>query len=602
MKYTTKCEGFDARAKQLKADHERDIAVRKEVIRQQSAAEFRAQWRAAKDHDTAAEMRDGGIPAAVNSSNSILTEEAKVSQTRPFSRKAWVDRQARRKKEESAVDVNNRLSGETSSPQKLLAVRRDHVRSVIHLALSDARFNAFVAIDSLEGLLAVIAEAFESSEMNTLVKGMRSEISTVATMHTTDSSSSATTKNVKAMNKRHDSGNLPWPSSFKQTGGCLDQTAEQQDMTTSASSSADHGRGRQVSNSGAGLCLSLGALPAILGCLHQHTGHVQIEGLAMKLLQIFSVDPITTNAIKGNADVAAVCAARICLPEKFRSGGIPAASADPKGVSDIAEQACTVFGGDDDVHVTDSDGGGGNNRRADVSGTEDELCTGARETLEETTTSTYSALAKTSRSKTSRSSQRTSQSVVSAAKVFSTAGVTEKHGNTQGRLFTNPIVADESCYSEEATGSVRPGIHVHASSARRMGTLIEENVGTSVDVPVMSASVAVAMFVLSVAIQDSPKCQRLVLRERGLASVLGWLRGDRCSQQGTGILRLDDPRATESCLRILQELTRNGEERQRVMNGGGVEVALSAMKKFRYRSHLEDCLRKTTHCFLALGY
>lgn len=581
--------------RQREADHERDIAARTEVIRQQSAAEFRTQWRAVIDHGPTAEVRDGGIPVAVNISNSDLTGGTEASSTRPFLRKAWVDRQARRNRGEPAVDANNRPFGRASSLQNLLVVRRDHVRSVIHLALSDARVNAFVAIDSLEGLLAVAAEGPESSEENTLSKRTQSEISTVATMRNTDSSSSTATENVKTMNKRHGGRNGPSPSSFQRSSGCSDQTAELHDINPSAFSSADPGHGRQMSNSGASLCVSLGALPAILGCLHQHAGHVQIEALAMKLLRIFSANPTTTIAVKGNVDVAAACAARIRLPAKLHISGFPAASDDLKNGSDITEQARMALGSYNDTHVTDREGGNGGNCSTEVSGTVDDLRTDAGETLEETTTSACSVLARTSQSKASRSSRKTSESVVSAAKVIATVGIDEEHGNIQGRSFTNPIVADESHSSEDGTGSVRAGVSVHASSATRMGTAIKEKVGSSADVHVMSAPVAAAMFVLSVAIQDSPNCQRLVLRERGLVSVLGWLLGGGGSQRDTGILRLDDPRATESCLRILQQLAKNGEEWKRVMNGGGVEVALSAMEKFRYRRHLQDRLWGTAH-------
>lgn len=86
------------------------------------------------------------------------------------------------------------------------------------------------------------------------------------------------------------------------------------------------------------------------------------------------------------------------------------------------------------------------------------------------------------------------------------------------------------------------------------------------------------LFVLSVAIQGSRDCQNLVLRERGMEAMLGALKWatDTTTNVGDG-----GARRTETCLRVLENLGEGEQGRRRLIRGGTVESAVSAIESFR---------------------
>lgn len=556
--------------------------------RKEIAAVFREQWGEGKKREPAVEMRGDKMPTTVSTSDRYTMQdppfffENRLPPARPFLRKKWLDRQARRDGAAIMADTGSLLSaGEKSATSFLrnrLVVRRDHVRSVVKLALSEARVNAFVAINSLEGLLAVATEGPDfgsgKSERETNCEGF--SVGAVKAGSTLSEARDIPCF-VKAFNSRHNNKADPSLSTLEPNFSDSNPPIEFQDKATSSVRAARFELNQQ-SVSGACLCINLGALPAIIGCLNQHPGHPQIESLAIKLFQIFALDPTTSGAIRGNINVAVVCVARLCSP--CFSGGVAKACFDIKGGSISTEQAVTLLNGSSNAHIIDGGETETDGQTAEVSGTEN---TDRSPTLAMVSMPENSQEA-TSKSKASGLHEQSVESVASVARVVATAGVAGQRRDRQYELSMVPNVS--LVHSTGSTEASKPGTQV-LPELRELG---HQTTGTTI-VPSplnkmgnqdVSSAAATIMFVLSIVLQDSSGCQLLVLRKGGLAAVLNCLQGS--SERG---IASDDPRLTESCLRVLQQLTQDGEDQMRAVKRGGIKATLLAMDKFRYTEGLK---------------
>ena len=83
-------------------------------------------------------------------------------------------------------------------------------------------------------------------------------------------------------------------------------------------------------------------------------------------------------------------------------------------------------------------------------------------------------------------------------------------------------------------------------------------------------------FVLSVAVQGSRDCQHLVLRQGGMTAMLGALKWTETTKDDG-----DGARRAETCLRVLENLGESEPGRRRLIRGGTVESAVSAIGSFR---------------------
>lgn len=501
----------------------------------------------------------------------------------------------------------------TEASRSRLVVHREHVRSVVKLALSEANTNAFVAINALEGLLKVmIDEEKETKEdagmppranpSNCLLDGGGDE-----TVHWPLSSDRAISlRRAGSPEKSPEKvAEMSLASGENHSRGPLTDRRRRRTPTQDASippvkgtvnvaytysaggSSGGRGRGGL---SGAALCASLGALPAVLGCLREHDGHSKIEPLGMSLLQIFAGDSTTRSEIRGNVDVAALCAARM---RRVTAAGAAGTSISTVLVS--AGLGRLAMPGDDSTSTEHQDI---NETKTDLTAMTVGTNYNCRDTEPLTPDKVSSgsgyvqppALSTGSTSIKARSSVSSAQNETPGVPIDARRGVGKSlnlhveerkndhltmidavSGEEDGRMPTRRTTANKDCNG--ASTSVRakkPAPSAATTPASTIGTSAGSVAAKSAVVPVPPL-----MFVLSVALHDSPGCQRLVLQAGGIADVLGVLRGIAG--------RDDDPRLTESCLRILERLAGfRYDGRTQTMNAGGVEAALRSIGRFRW--------------------
>ena len=91
------------------------------------------------------------------------------------------------------------------------------------------------------------------------------------------------------------------------------------------------------------------------------------------------------------------------------------------------------------------------------------------------------------------------------------------------------------------------------------------------------------LLVLSVAVRGSRLCQNLVLRQGGMAAMMDSLKraGEEITNATGGGGDGDGGRRAETCLRVLETLGDGERGRRRLIEGGVVERAFSAIGTFR---------------------
>ena len=557
--FTTHCPGFDARMQQRQAEHERDSAEKLNRARQAAADRFRSDWESARESsqsyssDPASNCGNQPQGKEKHRANSdALGLGHQLKRQRPFLRQQWLHRlqQQRRASGEAsactgaasavAADLKS-LQSSLKNSQPSSRVRKDHVKSVVHLVSSEARANAFVVISSLEGLLSVATERGTG------------------------------------------------PKSLGKTSSLGDD----------ARLNVAHAGGSSRGETGAALCVRLGALPAVLGCLDEHAGHRHIEPLAARLLRVFASDRATEGAIKGNARVAAACASRM-----FPTAEPPAA----RGVCDSSVGG-TVSGASrspsDGTRARDKApggaGSGGCGEHAEDGRSSEALSRtekAAAKSLRLDGPLVETACGCGSAASTEVVGGRTSDSLLSepAPLAVSTASLEHAPTATSASATSTPALSSmsgptttpfnkASTPAEEATAIPGPEESREESSSAVTGQ------GHPARLHWLPATDLV--LVLAVAVRDSPECQRLVTRSGGIAAMLAAIRrristptkmcGACASEQSAGADETigDGARLVEACLTVTERLGRPGHARRRLVKEGSVETAISTIEKFR---------------------
>ncbi|CAN0001415.1 unnamed protein product [Ectocarpus sp. 6 AP-2014] len=455
-------------------------------------------------------------------------------------------------------------------PSALTRVGREHVRSVVQLALSEARVNAFVVISSLEGLLSVAAERIgregsvgtPSSLRDVSQAGGRSEGGDKAN-HTGESSQDSAANLGGRATKlypgpgRNDSGS---------ENGSLRRAHRGHPTTSSSTNGSNAGRGE----SGAALCVRLEAVPAVLGCLEEHAGHKKIEPLAVRLLWVFASEVTAAAAIRGNPAVAAACAARMTP-----SAALPAACAVNDNTANTSTASFLSTGQAlDGGGVGDDPGYDGRKGSA-----------GSRKPLGKATSTSEASAEKVDSNGTSAMKPLD----LGGPETGSTAG--DGHGSSL--TVPAPSSMAKPCLSsktrlEEREEDASPERQSRDRAMSSAASARKRSPGSQMNVPTTDL-----VFVLSVAVQDSPVCQRLVLKAGGVAAMSATLQHlvSRVKQEGGsrwdgGAEDCSDryARLAETCLRVMEYLGCVERGRRRLVRGGSVEIAISTIRCFRCHS------------------
>lgn len=591
--FTTHCLDFDARIRQREAEHQRISAERLNGARRPVAERFRADWERTWNA-VSPSYPLGGVGCGGSRSSTSSGGGHQSTRKRPFVRQKWLERRRHQTAEniesDHRDDSSAALSPSTTTstpasahaptfasgqedthtlPSALTRVGREHVRSVVQLALSEARVNAFVVIGSLEGLLSVATERLvqegsvgtPTSLRDISQAGGRSEGGD-QTNRTGESSQDSAAKPGGRATKlyhglaRNDSGSAD---------GSLRRAQSGKPTTPSSTTGSSAGRGE----SGATLCVRLGAVPAVLGCLEEHAGHKKIEPLSVRLLWVFASEVAAAAAIRGNTAVAAACAARMTP-----SAALPAACGvgDNGGTANTSTESFQSTGqASDGGEVGDDPDYDGRKGSADSRKTPGDA------------TSTTEASANTF---DSNGTSAVDPPDLCGPKTGSAAG--DGHGPS----FAVPAL------STMAQLPPCPSINTRdEEEGSRPERLIQERIMSSTALtrkslprPRMQVPTTDLVFVLSVAVQDSPDCQHLVLKAGGVAAMSttlqhlvsrvkieagsGWdgSAGD-CSNKYA--------RLAETCLRVMESLGRVERGRRRLVRGGSVEIAISTIRYFR---------------------
>lgn len=281
---------------QREVAYRRELTDRKNRVRKRAAEKLRTRW---EHHQQAPEAHFGNVAAP-----SLAGEDpvgAVGRRPRPFLRQKWLDSLAKESRASSGALIANAADASSdkvkggfaeSQREKGSAVQRDHVRSVVQLALSEAKVNAFIVMSSLEGLLAVATEGLKGIEPSGILDNGAVGGSAIT----------------------NDEGSRNLPSLAGSNLSAPNNVNTRLNATSSGSRAHRSKRKKKEvgeSCSGAALCVKLGALPAVVGCLNEHVGHKVVEPLAMKLLYLFATDSTTREFVRGNAEIAAVCVARM---------------------------------------------------------------------------------------------------------------------------------------------------------------------------------------------------------------------------------------------------------------------------------------------------
>lgn len=590
--FATHCAGFDARTRQREADFMRETAERQDRKRKEIAADFRARWKTeAGTRSSQREDGDESLTADVASPKRRPADEDFLPSTsRPFVRRKWMERIARMQGIAFNAAANTKpgssVGGKSASSflRNQSVVRREHVRAVVKLALSAARVNAFVAINSLEGLLSVAKEGLDVSAVTIHNDNDSLTVRSAGSLNASSRfSEAAGVQSSEPSNTRHLRKKDTLESSLEAIESCeLSRSGPKtrpilqsspgkdghlprkavgvSDGAASAFQSSTSGLERQT-ESGSSLCVSLGALPAILGCLIQHTGHAEIDALGMELLRIFALDSMTTHVISGHTGIAAICAARLSSAPQLCSTTPPTLSAVSKYLHSCPGSTgqAEVVDGAESINVC--------SRPDTPVVSHDDCVPDSSATLSDVphNSSTSGTNATAAPSFPVRKKIIYADAAVASQQVDK--GNTSRSRCSRISCFTTcDVVVSESsqgehCYAKKPACAASLG-------ANERNTLAASGMSEAIANPLM--------LVLSVNLRDSPDCQRLVLQRGGVVAALNYLNRNR----GENVVDSDDPRLTESCLRVLEQLARVGDGRRRVMTNGGVDAALFAVDRF----------------------
>lgn len=223
---------------------------------------------------------------------------------RPFLRRKWLDRS------NFAMDVGGipgpflDSSVASRSGGKPPVIRREHVRSIVQLVLSEARLNVLTVLSALNGLIEVAAAEHGNGALTT-----SAECTSDAGFNLSGEVGGGEHQNASIsadlVQRQCNGTTRRLPQGFHASKGYHGES-----LATSTVDGSDNSSGGE-SCSGAALCVKLGALPAVIECLNAHAGDRRVEPLGIKLLCIFASDDSAREAIAGNPDVAKTCIARI---------------------------------------------------------------------------------------------------------------------------------------------------------------------------------------------------------------------------------------------------------------------------------------------------
>lgn len=651
--FTTHCPDFVARTEQREADHRRDSAEQLNRARQRAADTFRTKWESRRNPGRSS-PNDGASCCGTdrqqhNTENLHLAKGTNTGVTRrpkphrPFLRPRWL--QFLRQSAANAAAASTATGHVTSSPgapsvstetpaagpravKKSTAstqVRKDHVRSVIHLALSEARINAFVVISCLEGLLSVATDGMRpalkqlsrnavdthANDDYSTGAGCKDETCTNTSTHRITGSCRADRSPRHASSGCSDSApgvaHAETNEAFQSEGGSDAATAVAIDSAAGAS------RGE----SGAALCVRLGALPAVLGCLNEHVGHKQIEPLAVRLLSVFASDRATSSAIRGNAAVVAACTSRM-----FPAAAVPAAGEDPSGAglgddaSGPSSSSSKNTRGADEIQA----GGGSRKRGGRAAGDGQSLerppiptqdlyrkHLGDHDGMVETSAGEGLAAAAATNDGTSASFAASSVSIPGSFSV-SRGGASKRNASTSATTPAskqNKTATDRPSSRTAAPSS--PASADRPAAASSSAEELSRNPRGRIPSSESSTPAATAngwchirlpptdlIFVLSEAVRDSPVCQRLVVENGGIIAMLAILRGQtsggaECGGSsgcgGTASANYGGDgggaRLAEVCLRVMGCLGQPERGRRRLVREGAVETAFAIIGRFR---------------------
>ncbi|CAM9876573.1 unnamed protein product [Ectocarpus sp. 12 AP-2014] len=459
-------------------------------------------------------------------------------------------------------------------PSALARVGREHVRSVVELALSEARVNAFVVISSLEGLLSVATERL----------GREGSVGTPNSLHDVSQAggrSEGGDKKKRTGESSQDSAaklggrsTKLYPGPGRDDSGSKDGSLRREQRghptTPSSTKGSSHGRGE----SGAALCVRLGAVPAVLGCLEEHAGHKKIEPLAVRLLWVFASEVTAAAAIRGNPVVAAACAARMTP-----SAALPAACAvdDNGGTANTSTPSFLSTG--QASHGREVGDDPGYDRRKGSAG--------RRKTLGNATSTMEASAEKVDSNGTSA----VKPPDLGGPETGSTAG--DDHGSSLAVPAPSTMAKLPACLSsntrfEEEDKYASPKRHGRDRAMSSAASSRKRPPGPQMKVPTTDL-----VFVLSVAVQDSPECQRLILKAGGVAAMSTTLQHLVSRVKPKAGSRWDGSaedcsdryaRLAETCLRVMEYLGRVEQGRRRLERGGSVEIAISTICCFRCHS------------------
>lgn len=456
------------------------------------------------------------------------------------------------------AEGSSSIFGESSgSKVERLVVRRDHVRSVVNLAMSEARVNAFVVISALEGLVSVATGRMGERAPTARAAGMSS--------NTGDS-------------VREDSVSLERTSIKRSSVGASSQ--EKAIDPYSSVQGSELASFESILNcskddcSGAALCVDLGALPAVIGCLNEHAGHLEIETLGLRLLRIFATDSATRKVISGNGDVTAVCVERMA-PSYLSGGDVSLADSGQRCCGSYTEkprQECAKSGRP--THTISvcnaSPLGTGFDCKIDAGDPCTDIVSADQTRGAVAAPPCPSAASFPAQLPTSTLTQSPSARGVPEEQ----RGCTNTDDDRTIRLAVDLKIGGDDAVprstSTRDTGYKRrigsDGTSVGAATSGGEGVLAKT---TPIFVPPPVDVIAV----LSAALEGSPDCQNVVLKQGGIEAMLTTVHQARTDA-------IDDVLRTETCIRILELLGTRKQGRQRLVEEGCVNKAFSAIKRF----------------------
>lgn len=566
-------------------EHQRDLAAHLSRARRKTAAQFRVHWKKQKPVTAEVDNDDGSISAlsklgAMGDSLHRTTNPADCNQ-RPFLRQKWLERVARAS---GRSCMGSDFTGGERPPRptnsKRPGVTRDHVRSVIQLALSDACVNAFVVMSCLDGILSVVSESAERDHdgrdtcvpetivelvsRDSTVPGdsvLSDNVSALAqssaptsvdnrTRGTLDGATIGTAtkkqasraenrfvasretlspRSASASASHHSMAARGWSTTASQNGG----TGNIEPRTSSTSSGE---------SDGASLCIQLGALPAVLGCLRQHAGHSRIEPQGVTLLYQFARGSATCSAVRGNVGVLAACASRMHPRTTTRSADIDCASlaSYPAEMDSVRKHS---LGGGDHVSIA-----------------ADEDTTDCRRPEHPIASLQNPSGAMSNDGRMDNACPPTS--AIPAAGASAPNEQAPPMSTSAASIGTAPPSASGKAPSTRS-----------ATAAPNAAMPPFEGATARPELPAPDL-----IFVLSVVLQGSPECQDLAIQQGGITAMLATLGYLTRSSSGSGG---GDARLAETGLRVLEHLGESGEGRRRLVKEGCVDAAIATIGRFR---------------------